>query len=332
MAIITSQSRVILGPLTTTFQPPAPCSAAVGICSTCDAVFVGQKCGSAGPQDDTTCWPPTTQGALRPSSALNGWGFYSPGISCPAGFTSACHATADSQSSQAADWAMQFLLEPGETAVGCCPLGFNCHNQNGQTCLAVVRTITLSTVTCQSGRFEGFNFATIPNAAVPSLNVFAPMIQIAWKASDRPLASTISSSSRETPPTTPLPSGPRGSGPPIAGAPPEPSPGLSTAAIAGISVGATLLLLGALLGALFVWWKKRCAAAARLRKEYPPTSGDGGRDPQIGELGAYEKPVELMVASERYEAPGSVARGGGEAIFGAGGVRPGSEPLYGRAV
>ncbi|KAK0741101.1 hypothetical protein B0T18DRAFT_309510, partial [Schizothecium vesticola] len=207
MSILTSQSRVILGPLTAAFQPPAPCSAGVGICSTCNDVFFGQKCGSVGPQDDTTCWPPTTQGALRPSSALNGWGFYSPGISCPVGFTSACHATADSgsSSSQTADWAMQFPMEPGETAVGCCPPGFNCHNQNGQTCLAVVRTITLSTVTCRSGRFEGFNFATIPNAAVLSLNIFAPMIQIAWKASDRPPASTStatsspSSLSRETP-------------------------------------------------------------------------------------------------------------------------------------
>jgi len=309
MSIITSQSRVILGPLTTTFQPPAPCSAGVGICSTCNDVFFGQKCGSSGPQDDTTCWPPATQGALRPSSALNGWGFYSPGISCPVGFTSACYATADSGSSQTADWAMQFRMEPGETAVGCCPQGFNCHNQNGQTCLAVVRTITLSTVTCRSGRFEGFNFATIPNAAVLSLNIFAPMIQIAWKASDQPPASTATSSpsslSREAPPTTPLTSGPLGSNPPTVPASPEPSSGLSAAAIAGISVAATLLVLGALLGALFVWWNKR--RAARPRQEYRPMPGDGGLEPKIGELSAYERPVELT-ATERYEAPEGVAR------------------------
>ncbi|KAK3356832.1 hypothetical protein B0T25DRAFT_537507 [Lasiosphaeria hispida] len=312
MSIITSQSRVILGPLTATFQPPAQCSVGVGVCSTCDAVFYGQRCGSAGPQDDTTCWPPTTQGALRPSSTLSGWGLYSPGISCPVGFTSACHATADSSR---ADWAMQFLMEPGETAVGCCPPGFNCHNQNGQTCIAVVRTITLSTVTCRSGRFEGFDFATIPNAAVPSLNIFAPMIQIAWKASDQPPSSTSSppsSSSRETPPTPPT----SGSlNPPTAAASPEPS-GLSGAAIAGISVTATVLVLGAVLGAVFVWWKKRraAAAAAKLRQEHQPMPGDGGTESRIGELSAYEKPVELTVMSDRYEALGSVPRRGGASL------------------
>ncbi|KAK0705680.1 hypothetical protein B0H67DRAFT_594736 [Lasiosphaeris hirsuta] len=315
MSILTSQSRVILGPLTAMFQPPAPCSVGVGICSTCDAVFYGQKCGPAGPQDDTTCWPPTTRGALRPSSALSGWGFYSPGISCPVGFTSACHATA---ASSRADWAMQFLMEPGETAVGCCPPGFNCHNQNGQTCIAVVRTITLSTVTCRSGRFEGFDFATIPNSAVPSLNIFAPMIQIAWKASDQTPTSTSSSppsSSSETPPTPPT-SGSPSPNPPAAAASPGP-PGLSGAAIAGISVAAAILVLGAVLGAVFVWWKKRraaAAAAARPGQEHRPVPGDGGPEFTIGELGAYEKPVELTVLSDRYEAPGSVPRRGGASL------------------
>ncbi|KAK0746462.1 hypothetical protein B0T18DRAFT_294025, partial [Schizothecium vesticola] len=182
----------ILGPLTTTFTPPPQCSVGVGICSTCNVVFYGQTCVSSGAQDGTTCWPPTTSGALAPKPTLQGWGFYSPGIACPSGYTSRCSAVADSE--REPGWPMQFLLAPGETAVGCCPPGFNCHNQNGQTCIAIARTTTISTVTCRSGRSEGFDFATIPNVAagVSSLNIFAPMIQIAWRAEDRPPSSASS--------------------------------------------------------------------------------------------------------------------------------------------
>lgn len=79
-----------------------------------------QKCDSGsddGLLDNQACWPGTTAGAAYPDTPFSGWGFYSPGLACPAGHSSACTATA----SREADWPVQFALEAGETAVGCCP-------------------------------------------------------------------------------------------------------------------------------------------------------------------------------------------------------------------
>ncbi|KAK1826182.1 hypothetical protein QBC39DRAFT_398558 [Podospora conica] len=351
MSALISQSRVILGPLTTTFTPPPQCSVGVGICSTCNVVFYGQTCVSSGAQDGTTCWPPTTPGALAPKPTLQGWGFYSPGIACPSGYVSRCSAVADSD--REPGWKLQFVQAAGETAVGCCPPGFNCHNQNGQTCIAIARTTTISTVTCRGGRSEGFDFATIPNVAagVSSLNIFAPMIQIAWRAEDRPpgFGSTSSSSSSRTTRSgsgsgAAATSGGGGGGgqsddddddddqsntsPSGSGVPSNSSPsgGLSTAAIIGISVGATILVLGAILGAAFVWWKKRrrVMTSELDGTSYQPMPGgdDGGRGlwkwgggaapspyvykPGGGHLNEYYGPIELTGVPARVELAGSI--------------------------
>lgn len=71
-------------------------------------------------EDAITCWPPTSKGAPTPIVSPGGWegyGFYSPGLVCPAGYTSACTATEGGHS----DWDVQFSMTQGETAVGCCP-------------------------------------------------------------------------------------------------------------------------------------------------------------------------------------------------------------------
>lgn len=355
MSAITSRPRVILGPLLTTFTPPPQCTVGVGICSTCNVVFLGQTCAPSGAQDATTCWPPTTSGAPAPKPTLQGWGFYSPGIACPSGYTSRCSAVADSD--REPGWKLQFLQEPGETAVGCCPTGFNCHNQNGQTCISIARTATVGTVTCRSGRSEGLEFATVPGGegGVVSLNIFAPMIQIAWRAEDRPASESRTSSSRTTRsgsagatqgvvgggggdqddrevdgglpssnnPGGAVPSG--GSGVPSSS---SSSGGLSTPAIIGISVAATILVLGAILGAAFVWWKKRRRV---LTSELHGTSSyqpmPGGSDGGGGETWKYgggvmpspspspykpggqfveQEPIELMGAAARFEMAGSL--------------------------
>lgn len=360
MSAITSRPRVILGPLLTTFTPPPPCTVGVGICSTCNVVFLGQTCAPSGAQDGTTCWPPTTSGAPTPKPTLQGWGFYSPGVACPSGYTSRCSAVADSD--REPGWPLQFLQEPGETAVGCCPTGFNCHNQNGQTCIAIARTTTVGTVTCKSGRSEGFEFATVPNVAggVASLNIFAPMIQIAWRAEDRPPEESRTSSSRTTRSgsssgTTPgvvgggggdqddrdmdggLPSlnNPGGGGAVPSGGSGVPSSssspgggggGLSTPAIIGISVGVTIVVLGAILGAAFVWWRKRRRVRTTelhgTSSYQPMPGGDAG----AGEAWKYggggipsspspykpggqfieQEPIELMAAAARFEMAGSL--------------------------
>jgi hypothetical protein len=72
--------------------------------------------------DETTCWPPglgSTSQLLVDGHKLElyGFGFYSPGLICPAGYTSACSATASATS----NFNFQFPPTKMETAVGCCP-------------------------------------------------------------------------------------------------------------------------------------------------------------------------------------------------------------------
>jgi hypothetical protein len=121
----TDQARTNLGPLTTAVSLPSTCSSHFEQCSTCDQAWAGQTCFAStstsfvdyGVQDNTDCWPATTSFVATPPIPLQGWGFYSPGISCPSGMVSACTATAGGSS----DWPVQFGMVSGETAVGCCP-------------------------------------------------------------------------------------------------------------------------------------------------------------------------------------------------------------------
>lgn len=109
-------TRNILGPLTTVFTAPPECSIA-GIISSQTSAYRGQDCTVDHLVDASTCWPRVTAAAPLKTPPLNGWGIYSPGISCPAEYTSACFATQGSSTG----WEMQFAMDEGETAVGCCP-------------------------------------------------------------------------------------------------------------------------------------------------------------------------------------------------------------------
>jgi hypothetical protein len=116
----TGVAGVLLGPLTTTWTMPETCSIYMPACPTCDNAYNAQSCNptSGGRvQDNTACWPPVTSGVLSPSWPFVGWGFYSPGLACPAGYTSACTAVYG----QRPPWETQFSLVPSETAIGCCP-------------------------------------------------------------------------------------------------------------------------------------------------------------------------------------------------------------------
>lgn len=253
MAAFTNRDRTILGPLTTVFTPPAPCTIAVGLCESCDIAWWGQTCGGGGVEDNTSCWPTTTQGAPEPTQLpLYGWGFYSPGLECPAGYTSACSAV-DGVTSQ---WKHQFQMEAEETFVGCCPEGFACDNIQGQTCLMRAKSTEFPTVSCEGGSSNNFGFTTLPNAAVTTMSLYAPMIQIAWKASDRPKTSSSSATTSATTsaPTTTAPNSTSTANP---NSPATSDSSLSTGAIAGIAIGAAALLLLTLAAAIFIWRQRR---------------------------------------------------------------------------
>lgn len=133
---LVNQAPIVLGPLTTTFVPPPACTVGVGVVDGgllgigligggAQAIAnLGQACSRGRGVDATTCWPQTSNGAPAKAAPLNGWGYYSPGVQCPSGYATACVATAGGR----ADWPVQFRLNAGETAAGCCPryLPFDC--------------------------------------------------------------------------------------------------------------------------------------------------------------------------------------------------------------
>jgi hypothetical protein len=114
----TGAEGTLLGPMTTAWSPPASCSVHVVNCATCLDGYQAQHCVNGGTaQDYTGCWPPATRQAGSPKYPYLGWGFYSPGVACPTGYTAACTA----EYGKRADWPIQFVLVAGETAIGCCP-------------------------------------------------------------------------------------------------------------------------------------------------------------------------------------------------------------------
>ena len=107
--------RSNLGPLTTTFTPAPSCSVNIYRADDPSIAWQGQECSSGNPNDATQCWPTATVSAPQPP--FFGWGFYSPGLICPQGYTVACTTA----SNPAGAFSFQFPLLPSETAVGCCP-------------------------------------------------------------------------------------------------------------------------------------------------------------------------------------------------------------------
>jgi hypothetical protein len=128
MSLSTNQPRTILGPLTTTYTAPSSCTVPVQECPMCNLAWRAQSCFASssgrntwyGDEDNTDCWPPRSSFVKKPTPPLSGWGFYSPGLVCPNGMTSACSATGGGSSG----WPVQFGLLEKETAVGCCPRSF----------------------------------------------------------------------------------------------------------------------------------------------------------------------------------------------------------------
>ena len=114
----TGERGTLLGPLTTTaWSPPAGCGVHLVGCATCADGYQAQHCVGDAPQDFTGCWPPVASKVASPKYPYLGWGYYSPGLACPTGYTAACTATYGVRP----DWPIQFDLFPSETAIGCCP-------------------------------------------------------------------------------------------------------------------------------------------------------------------------------------------------------------------
>ncbi|EHK44158.1 hypothetical protein TRIATDRAFT_300470 [Trichoderma atroviride IMI 206040] len=264
----TGVAGVLLGPLTTTWTMPQTCSIFMPGCSTCDNAYNGQSCNpTSGGQvmDNTACWPPATSGVASPSWPFVGWGFYSPGLACPAGYTSACTAVYG----QRPPWSTQFSLVPSETAIGCCPTGFACANVNGNTCTATVtHSTTIQTAFCSGTNLVDFAVATLPSIATATttetnsattdvesstftriMTLYAPMFQLNFHESDLPASTTSSSASSTSSSPSETSSG--------NGTLSKSSGGLSNGAKIGLGVGIGLGVAFLLAFGAFIYYYRR---------------------------------------------------------------------------
>ncbi|KAF2679619.1 hypothetical protein K458DRAFT_313839, partial [Lentithecium fluviatile CBS 122367] len=188
-------TRVNLGPLTTVYVQPSHCSRAALAGPSATTAIRGQSCDANGAtataRDDLGCWPRAT---AYPATMQRGIGFYSPGYMCPNGYTSACTAVSASkgQTTRApkVTGTFQFPLVAGETAVGCCPVGYGCAMDGGvQTCQKIATSTQFDAMTCK-GQEEDLNAFKVPFTAgsqtIGTMTLFAPMIQMNHFATDLP--------------------------------------------------------------------------------------------------------------------------------------------------
>ncbi|KAK4233191.1 hypothetical protein C8A03DRAFT_19677 [Achaetomium macrosporum] len=306
MATFTGRAGTLIGPLTTTWTMPDSCTVHVLNCATCSEGFRGQQCvmtdGTAQASDHTTCWPPATTRVPVPQPPFVGWGFYSPGLACPAGYTTACTA----QYGGRAEWDVEFTLVPGETAIGCCPEGFRCTNRNGNTCIAIVSTGTQTSVAtgmCSGSGLASVNQATFPDVITVTTTatdatgtaalsgvvqtvtremvLLAPMFQLNHQSSDlvqatRPSTTLSTATSGFLSSSAPIRPGSGADSETASASAPASSGngqgGLSTAATIGVGVGAALggILLAAVVAC--VWFKRW---RPRRKVAIPPETSDG---------------------------------------------------------
>lgn len=276
----TGLSRSIYGPLTTVFTAPSSCGLPMSSFDGSRAQWWrGVACvveqDNAFLMNNPSCWPPANGEFLIDSPYLQP-PLYSPGLSCPSGYWTACNATATISSDQ------RFYYPPvgPETAAGCCPEGYHClegGNDNSsprQACSSQVdEGATFVAGTCDGEATSTATLLTVPVVEVVSPSgaatttstdpvVYAPMIQLLWQASDTATSTTSTS--------TPSPGSMATNGIGSAGAS---GGGLSAADAAGIGVGGTAVILLAI--CLGIW-----AVLRRRRRQHHRASAAaaaGGR-------------------------------------------------------
>lgn len=183
---------------------------------------------------------------------------------------------------------------------GFSPTFIEAANTYAATCVNLATSTSFSTVVCDSGQFEDFSLLTIPNDAMKTFTVYAPLIQINFQASDLPATTSAggnptSSTEGASPSSTAqsLPSSttdPATTSDPVASLIPSSlrssetasstsqaaggtgsenqsgSSGLDTGAKIGIGVGVGVGVIALVIIAFFIGRSRR--------KEKPPTDGD----------------------------------------------------------
>ena len=271
----------LLGPLTTVFTQPKICSV-FG-----NGGWEAQGCSDSYYVDDASCWPSVTIPA--PSPPFNGLGYYSPGLSCPVGYTAVCSqlvagAAATLSAPAIASFGFQYPpKENGQTAVGCCPSSFECllFDDGRQTCFSVASSTSFLTGTCSASAFTDLNYLTLSGTGSETL--LAPLFQLNFRPTDIGTISGATSSTTDgaTSPSSPIPGAPLSSG----------SSGLTTGATVAVAVVVPVVALSilALLVVIFIRRRRRLrldrsnVGIARENPDKAPGIAQA-QEPPVGEL------------------------------------------------
>ncbi|KAI0542500.1 hypothetical protein GGR58DRAFT_497051 [Xylaria digitata] len=301
--VISGTTRTNLGPLTTNTWTYT-CTEVIQGCGGCDVGWAAQTCIDGVVTDNQECWPPRATNVPKTGDALLGWGVYSPGFVCPGGYTSAAEITHGGSS----NFKFQYPLKPGETALGCCPIGgFSpIQDPNGyQTCVQFKPTTSFLVGSCNTDGpvFTPFSVGGMLNSTqYNSFSVSAPFLQVVYQASDLPATSTTSSS-------TSISSG--GSSPSNTSIPSDTSPessGLSAGATAGIAVGVVLGVIFIATAAFCLWrtrWRRRIVPPQQggefVPSEFKPFGSVGGM-PGHNNVGLSAVPSGMVAVNPNYPA------------------------------
>jgi len=253
-AVITSFPRV---PLTTTFTPPSDCS---GIYFSGDIFVIGASTSSLPSSFNTA---PTS--------------YFSPGIACPSGYSTACHDTTGVKSI---------------TTVTCCPVredvALSCVPDplalrgvfSTLFCTWIAPSPTKLSITLSD---NGVTSTSVANVESPG-GVNAMGIRMVYQSTDLSSSASTKTPASNTATTTSAPSSTKSS-PPTSSATSSPS-GLSTGAKVAIGVVIPLVVLAVLAG-LFFWWRRRSQRYKAVGTAQSPT-GDNKQSPLYGGNPVYE--------------------------------------------
>ncbi|PCH02201.1 Hypothetical protein PENO1_038890 [Penicillium occitanis (nom. inval.)] len=300
---ISSRSN-LLGPLTTTWSAPEPCQSAWIDCESCGDAWQGQDCLDDGSNSDAlTCWPPVAETTADLQPPFLGLGFYSPGLACPVGYETACAMSGASNGLQqtiSGQQQFQFDFAPtaGETVIGCCPSGYACASNIGQTCSLQIASTTEPLLTCSTGASTITTSVVLPETVTTTASssivgfetisqfvIWAPLFQLNYQATDLPTSSSLSTAPVTD--TTALPSNTTSSD----------SSGSSSSHTTTIAVAVTVpVVIVALIAAVLGWWfwRKR-ASAARGSYAAPPPPGPDDIPTSPTELSSHTALAEMAI-------------------------------------
>lgn len=338
----TTTDSNLLGSLTTTFTAPTQCTQAYFYPDVFDAVFFtgwqGQACFNGGGintfTQDGDCLPPVTVSTTIESSSSSSLlfstvvpqssGYYSPGIACPAGYTTACGASVGSDGVSSAVSGLQSLsfvytATAGETVVGCCPTGYQCmiayseDYGSQQRCEKVVVSTTLVLETCTNGT-DGYSASptqvivpltttesgsdTTTAFSVTAFTLYNSLVQMNYQATDLPSTSSSASSSAST--TTEANS--------TSSSSVTNGSGSSNHKTTTIAVAVVVPCVALLIAAALAWFWRRRRNKNRQVASYEATQtteASGVAGPLELDSKVNNKPAEVAADQTRFEVAGS---------------------------